>query len=308
MANSNTTQHNGWGGSWTEQKLDCFESYVKAYLTIMNVYRDKFNWRLIYFDGFAGSGSRSEKEKTKEQDYACEVFGPEFLDGRELDVYQGAAERVVRLEETMRGFDFYYFIDKFEENLTRLELKLANYPTKGLRQFRVGDANEQALQLGNALKKDSRLKCLCLLDPFGMTLDWKTIEALSGKSIDLWILLPSGVIVNRLLKKNGELMHLDRLQSFFGMGEDELRAWFYEQKQEMNLFGQQTEWFQKKDNPIQLIAELYIERLGELFPYVTPEPLVMRNKNNVPIYHFVCASFNQTAVKIAQQIITKRQK
>ena len=70
MANSNTTQHNGWGGSWTEQKLDCFESYVKAYLTIMNVYRDKFNWRLIYFDGFAGSGSRSEKEKTKEQDYA----------------------------------------------------------------------------------------------------------------------------------------------------------------------------------------------------------------------------------------------
>ena len=66
MANSNTTQHNGWGGSWTEQKLDCFESYVKAYLTIMNVYRDKFNWRLIYFDCFAGSGSRSEKEKAKE--------------------------------------------------------------------------------------------------------------------------------------------------------------------------------------------------------------------------------------------------
>ena len=281
---------------------------MKAYLTIMNVYRDKFNWRLIYFDGFAGSGSRSEKEKTKEQDYACEVFGPEFLDGRELDVYQGAAERVVRLEETMRGFDFYYFIDKFEENLTRLELKLANYPTKGLCQFRVGDANEQALQLGNALKKDSRLKCLCLLDPFGMTLDWKTIEALSGKSIDLWILLPTGVIVNRLLKTNGDFLHLDTLQTHFGMGEDELRAWFYEKKQQTDLFGQQMEWFQKKDNPIQRIAELYIERLGELFPYVTPEPLVMRNKNNVPIYHFVCASFNQTAVKIAQQIITKRQK
>ena len=25
-----------WGGSWTEQKLDAFEKYVKAYLTIMN--------------------------------------------------------------------------------------------------------------------------------------------------------------------------------------------------------------------------------------------------------------------------------
>ena len=36
-----------WGGSWTEQKLDTFESYVRAYLTIMNTYRDKFHWKLI---------------------------------------------------------------------------------------------------------------------------------------------------------------------------------------------------------------------------------------------------------------------
>lgn len=308
MANSNTIQHNGWGGSWTEQKLDCFESYVKAYLTIMNVYRDKFKWRLLYFDGFAGCGSRSEDEKRKEQQYACETFGEELLDGRELDVYQGAAERVVRLDETMRGFDFYYFIDKYEENLARLELKLASYPTTGLRQFRIGDANEQALQLGEALKRDTHLKSLCLLDPFGMTIDWQTIEALSGKSIDLWILLPSGVIVNRLLKKNGELMHVDKLQSFFGMGEAELKEWFYDKGEQTDLFGEQTVWYQKRDNPIERIAELYIERLGELFPFVTGEPLVMVNRNNVPIYHLVCASYNQTAVKIAQQIIDKRQK
>ena len=27
-----------WGGQWTEEKLDAFEKYVNAYLTIMNVY------------------------------------------------------------------------------------------------------------------------------------------------------------------------------------------------------------------------------------------------------------------------------
>ena len=27
-----------WGGKWTEEKLDAFEKYVNAYLTIMNVY------------------------------------------------------------------------------------------------------------------------------------------------------------------------------------------------------------------------------------------------------------------------------
>lgn len=25
-----------WGGQWTEEKLDAFEKYVNAYLTIMN--------------------------------------------------------------------------------------------------------------------------------------------------------------------------------------------------------------------------------------------------------------------------------
>ena len=54
-----------WGGQWTEDKLDAFEKYVNAYLTIMNAFRDKHNWKLIYFDGFAGSGSRNEKKKER---------------------------------------------------------------------------------------------------------------------------------------------------------------------------------------------------------------------------------------------------
>ena len=165
----------------------------------------------------------------------------------------------------------------------------------------------QARLLADALKRDSRLKALCFLDPFGMSIDWDTIEALSGKSIDLWILIPSGVIVNRLIMKNGKLMYPDKLEKFFGMSGKDIHSWFYTHEEETDLFGETREWYEKKNNPIERIAELYVERLGELFPFVTPEPLVMRNNHNVPIFHFVCASFNQTAVKIAQQIIDKRQ-
>ncbi len=45
-----------WGGSWTELKLDAFENYVNAYLTIMSAQKQKFSgWpTTIYFDGFAG--------------------------------------------------------------------------------------------------------------------------------------------------------------------------------------------------------------------------------------------------------------
>jgi three-Cys-motif partner protein len=90
-----------WGGSWTEQKLNAFEKYVRAYLTIMNKYRDKNGWKLIYFDAFAGSGT---KESAKEQ------FPPLFAEmgvtENEANVYRGAAERIVSIDQ--RGFDVYY--------------------------------------------------------------------------------------------------------------------------------------------------------------------------------------------------------
>ena len=55
-----------WGGKWTEEKLDAFEKYVRAYLTIMNNYRDVYGWKLLYFDGFAGSA---------EFDRICRSYG-----------------------------------------------------------------------------------------------------------------------------------------------------------------------------------------------------------------------------------------
>ncbi|MCW5922564.1 MAG: hypothetical protein KIS77_09480 [Saprospiraceae bacterium] len=47
---------NSFGGNWTENKIEILVEYAKAYLTIMNVYANKFGWKLMYFDGFAGSG------------------------------------------------------------------------------------------------------------------------------------------------------------------------------------------------------------------------------------------------------------
>ncbi|MBQ3998674.1 MAG: hypothetical protein II644_04985, partial [Paludibacteraceae bacterium] len=76
MANSNSTQKS-WGGQWTEDKLDCFQKYVKAYLTIMNAYRDKNEWELIYFDGFAGCGDR--KREREEEQKMVTLFGEDAL-------------------------------------------------------------------------------------------------------------------------------------------------------------------------------------------------------------------------------------
>ena len=88
-----------WGGQWTEEKLDAFEKYVNAYLTIMNSFREKNKWKLIYFDGFAGSGSRNEAKKEVNSELLQELFRDYCLDETELETYKGAAERVLGIPQ-----------------------------------------------------------------------------------------------------------------------------------------------------------------------------------------------------------------
>ncbi len=43
--------------------------------------------------------------------------------------------------------------------------------------------------------------------------------------------------------------------------------------------------------------------MTSIWNYVTEEPLRLNNRNGVPIFHFVFASNNKNALKIANQII-----
>lgn len=295
-----------WGGRWTEEKLDAFEKYVNAYLTIMNVYRDPYDWKLLYFDGFAGSGSRDEDE-VKE---ALDLFGGAVL-ADDFQIYQGAAERVVRIENSgTRSFDFFVFVDNNQDNCDALKEKLSHYPTVGKKYHLNLDANEAVRKLAGTLRKNSKYKALAFLDPFGMQIDWSSIESLKDLSVDLWILVPTGVIINRLLERKIDmrigLTHAEKLESFFGISEVEILPFFYTANQMPTLFGDEDTVVTKTESAIRKIAELYVKRLKDVFPYVTDNPLVLLNTQNVPIYHLVFASNKKVAMKIAQDIINKR--
>ena len=294
-----------WGGSWTEEKLEAFEKYVNAYLTIMNKYRDQFGWKLLYFDGFAGSGTRTTNQGA-DSELMMELFREQEISLEQISVYQSAAERVVNIKQ--RGFDYYYFVDLDKSANDELKEKLHPYSNQGKNlTFRNTDANSITKRMGEYLIANEKIKGLVLLDPFGMNLDWETIAALKGASVDLWILVPSGVIINRLLERDGSLKHIEKLKQYFGLTKSEIESRFYTKKTDKTLFGE-IEKMEKVKEPIKRIAELYVERLKTLFPYVTENPLVMTNTKGVPIFHFVFASNNKNAMKIAQQIISKKSK
>ena len=283
-----------WGGQWTEDKLDTFAKYVNAYLTIMNNNRYTYNWKLIYFDGFAGSGSRYE-ETNSTSELLLDLFDDDAINGDEINLYQGAAERILSIEQ--EGFDYYYFIDKDKSSINKLKDKLTgNYIKDGKLEFRCSDANDEVIRMSKALKSNSKFRAMVLLE-----------ASLANTHTDLWILIPTGVIVNRLLDRKGELKHIETLSSFFGLGEDEIKSFFYKRRVVNTLFGEE-EIVTKVSQPIKRIAELYIKRLKTIFAYVTEEPLVMYNTRQTPIFHFAFASNNETAKNIASQIIKKKTK
>lgn len=286
-----------WGGNWTKQKLDAFEKYVRAYLKIMNKQKEKYNgWpTTIYFDGFAGSGINLPKEDNLKSDP---------LNGLELEkeasqYYVGAAERVVSMD---LSFDEYYFVDYNKKAIESLKKKLSP-SQKGNRVYKyiVKDVNEGINKL--SLHLDSKKSALVFLDPFGMDIQWNTISLLKGKRVDLWILIPTGVAINRLLDREGELRHLDKLEECLGLSETEIKREFYLEREEFNLFNGKIKSLEKISDSISHITKLYIKQLKTIWNFVTDEPLVLINSKNVPIYHFVFASNNQTALKIASGII-----
>lgn len=278
---------NQFGGDWTKMKIEMLVEYAQAYLTIMKKYP---YWRTLYFDGFAGTG---------------------FIinDKAELpEVTIGAARRIVEIDSP-KSFDGYYFVEKDPANYEMLKETTQNeFPDKTIFVVQE-DCNVKLKAMADHIKKPKQKrdfdKVLAYIDPCGMQLEWSSLEALEGIGADAWILVPTGMGVNRLLKKDGQMTKawLNRLELFLGMDEQEIKSYFFLEKTETTLFG---EWKKvtKTEKAIEQAAKLYKNRLGNIFKYVT-EPMILKNDRNSTMYHLIFVSNNAAALNIANDIIKK---
>lgn len=138
-----------------------------------------------------------------------------------------------------------------------------------------------------------------------MQLEWDAIERLKNLPIDIWILVPTGMGVSRLLKNDGNISDawLEKLETFIGMDRDEIRRFFYKEKEVQTLFGPETV-VKKEEKAIEKSAELYRSRLNTIFRFVS-DTYVPKTDSNITLFHFLMASNNQSAVKIANEIVKK---
>lgn len=283
---------NQFGGNWTQVKIEILVEYAKAYLSIMNVHAKKYNWKLLYFDGFAGSG-----EIVKIVDDQLQY---------DVQITIGAARRIIEIDEP-RSFDEYYFVEKDLRNFKQLEksTKVA-FPKKKIHAIQ-DDCNKKMLDLSNYLRspKNKNYRTLAYVDPCGMQVEWRSIECLKGLPLDMWVLVPTGLGVNRLLKKNGKISDawMAKLVTFLGLENEIIENHFY-QKQE-DLFGDIVSM--KVEDAIKKSAKLYRTRLNSVFDYVS-NPYELRNSSNSIMYHLFLTSNNKAAINIANDIVKKYNK
>lgn len=287
-----------FGGNWTEQKLECVSKYLRAYTTIMS----KQPFHFAYIDAFAGTGYR-EMENEEDID---ELMFPDLVSDEVTSFYEGSVHNAL---EVKPPFGKYVFIEKNANRHAELEELREEFLLKpefseDMIECVRGEANEY---LKDSCQKNWKShRALVFLDPYGMQVEWKTIESIADtQAIDLWILFPLGT-VNRLLKKDGEIRPPLRARLDLLFGEHGWYDAFYQSAKQLSFFDEEERW-QKAENIFLTIEQYFIERLQGIFKEVAPNPLILRNSKNVPLYLLCFAANNQRgapiAVKIAKDIL-----
>lgn len=281
-----------FGGDWTTKKLDAIAQYLTSYTTALK--NQPFS--TLYIDAFAGTGYRSMREGGKKGE--TELLFPELAEPAPQALLDGSARLALKAEPR---FAHYIFIDRDPQHCAELEqLKREFAPLADAVTVMLGDANEKILEIcRNTDWRTSR--AVLFLDPYGMQVDWKTIQSIAAtRAIDMWLLFPLGVGVNRLLKKSGDIPESWRARITAILGTGEWEQAFYRVERSRTLFGSDEEHVVKAS--METIGKYFNARLKPIFAAVAEEPGVLRNSKDSPLYLLCFAAANPKGAPIAMRI------
>lgn len=262
-------------GYWSEIKLDIIREYAQAYSQILSA-QTKPRFYHVYIDAFAGAGVHLSKKRQEE------------IAGSPLNALN-----------TDPPFREYHLIDLDGTKAEHLKEVIGDRPDVHVYE---GNCNEILLKdiFPNVKYKDRR-RGLCLLDPYGLHLNWEVIQTAGQmKSIEIFLNFPIMDMNRNVLWHDPEKVTsagIDRMNAFWG--DESWREIAYPTT--AGLFGPVEE---KSTNRV--IAEAFGHRLKQVagFSHV-PEPMPMRNTHGAVVYYLFFASPNATGKKIVKDIFKK---
>jgi three-Cys-motif partner protein len=258
-------------GYWSEIKLQIVREYAQAYSQILTSNRIHH----AYIDAFAGAGmhlSKSKGELIKGSPLNALLVQPPFKEFHLIDLDGEKAEQLRNLTAGQNNTHIY------EGNCNEVLLQMV-FPKVQYADYKRG---------------------LCLLDPYGLHLDWSVIETAGQmQSIEIFLNFPVADMNRNVLWRDSagvDPQQAERMTAFWG--DETWKEAAYDSSG--NLF----DWEEKQPN--EAIAKAFRERLKKVarFQHV-PEPIPMRNTKGAIVYYLFFASPKPVAAKIVTDIFDK---
>ena len=166
--------------------------------------------------------------------------------------------------------------------------------------MRRGDCNRVLLeQVFPSVRYEDYRRALCLLDPYGLDLEWKVIAAAGRmRSIEMFLNFPVMDMNRNALWRAPEQVGQEaraRMTAFWG--DESWRETAY--RFEPTLFGDNQAF--KEGN--EAVVHAFADRLKAVagFHHVA-DPLPMRNSKNAVVYYLIFAAHQPVALHIVKQI------
>jgi three-Cys-motif partner protein len=269
-----------FGGEWTDDKLQRLRKYLHAYLSVLKGTKARGFYTTIYVDAFAGTGYRSPTERT---DKTQSLFDDE--DARRFT--KGSAAIALECDPP---FDHYVFIERNQDYAAELKRLQVAHAT---RDIAVHSHDANAFLKKWCIDTDwQRNRAVVFLDPYGMDVEWSTIEQIAKtQAIDLWWLFPP---VHRLLPKEGPKTEwAAALTRTFGT--EEWKNVFYQKSTRPTLFGNESELERSADSA--RISNFVVERLQTIFAGVAPSRW---SCSTVSELQSICCALHQEIPRVQQ--------
>lgn len=292
-------QQEFFGGPWTQAKLARVQKYLSAYIAIFTKNPAARHFKTTYVDAFAGTGYMAEPEALHTP---LGSFFPELaeLAPNAGEYAKGSAVRALELDP---GFDTYLFIEADVERAKELNQLKSEFQDKADR-IEVVNADANAYLSKWCEQTDwKKNRAVVFLDPFGMQVEWQLIDKIANtQAIDLWLLFPLFAI-NRLLVRYGKPPAGWAKRLTVTLGTDEWEKEFYHTQKSTLIEGLE---FTSKVADLRKISDYFVQRLRSIFVAV-PDPLVLMNSRDAPLYLLCFAAGNPkgapTALRIAKHIL-----
>ncbi len=151
-------------GTWSEAKLRIIREYAKPYSAIL---KNQYGFSHAYIDAFAGAGWHISRDTD--------------------DLVPGSPLNALMVEPP---FDDYYFVDINRKKVHALQEFVGKRPDVHVYH---GDSNQVLHNLiFPKIRWEDRRRALCLLDPYGLHLDWRVIErAAQMETIEIFLNFPT---------------------------------------------------------------------------------------------------------------------